>query len=109
MPDVPPPSQPQNDCMTTIFGPSKAPAPGAELTIRRARPGDLPALAGLAQMEATRMPTGQVLVAQVGDELWAAISVDDFHSVADPFRPSGELVFLLVERARQLRRSRTRR
>ena len=46
-----------------------------------------------------------MLVAEVGGELWAAISLDDHHAVADPFRPTGELVALLVERARQLRRS----
>jgi hypothetical protein len=45
-----------------------------------------------------------VLVAEVGGELWAAISLDDRHVVADAFRPTGELVALLAERARQLRR-----
>ena len=46
-----------------------------------------------------------MLVAEVGGELWAALWLDDHHAVADPFRPTGELVALLVERARQLRRS----
>jgi hypothetical protein len=46
-----------------------------------------------------------VLLAEVGDVLWAAISLDDDHLVADPFRPSGELAFLLARRARDLRRS----
>ena len=46
-----------------------------------------------------------MLVAEVGGELWAAVSLDDMHAVADPFRPTGELVALLVERARQLHRS----
>ena len=45
-------------------------------------------------------------MAEVAGELWAAISVDDGHAVADPFRPTGELVALLVERSRQLRRAR---
>jgi len=33
----------------------------------------------------------------------------DFHAVADPFRPTGELVFLLAERGRQLVREEERR
>ena len=43
-------------------------------------------------------------MAEVGGDLWSAISLDDGHIVADPFRPTGELTFLLVERARQIRR-----
>ena len=50
-------------------------------------------------------PRGDVLVAEVGGEVWAAISLDDRHAIADPFRPTGELVALLLERARQLRRA----
>jgi hypothetical protein len=73
------------------------------LTIRMATPSDADALAHLAELDSSRAPQGQVLVAEVGDELWAAISLDDNHLVGDPFRPSGELQFLLVERARQLR------
>ena len=46
-----------------------------------------------------------VLLAEVGDELWAAISLDDGHLVADPFRPSGELAFTLAQRARTLKRA----
>jgi hypothetical protein len=42
----------------------------------------------------------------VGGDLWAAISIDDGHAVADPFRPTGELLALLAERSRQLRRAR---
>ena len=53
-----------------------------------------------------------MLVADVKGELWAAVSLDDGHAVATPFRPSGELTFHLSERARELRgagRDRTRR
>ena len=35
----------------------------------------------------------------------AAISLDDGHLVADPFRPSGELAFTLAQRARTLKRA----
>ena len=43
-----------------------------------------------------------VIVADVQGELWAAVSLDDGHGVANPFRPSGELSFRLSERAREL-------
>jgi hypothetical protein len=90
-----------------ILGPTKSvdahsPAP---MTLRYATPADATALERLAQLDSQRAPRGVVLVAEVGGELWAAISLDDHHAVADPFRPTGELVALLVERARQLRRS----
>jgi hypothetical protein len=80
-------------------------APGQTLTIRFATPDDAGALARLAQVDSSRPPRGVVLLAEVGDVLWAAISLDDDHLVADPFRPSGELAFLLSQRARHLRRS----
>jgi hypothetical protein len=75
------------------------------LTMRYAVPDDAGAIDRLAQLDSRRAPRGVVLVAEVGGDLWAAISIDDSHAVADPFHPTGELVALLVERARQLRRS----
>ena len=84
----------------SIASPTDAPA----LTLRYAVPADSGALDRLAQLDSQRAPRGVVLVAEVGGEIWAAISVDDSHAVADPFRPTGELVALLVERVRQLRR-----
>jgi hypothetical protein len=77
------------------------------VTIRHIGPGDVEALRRLASMDSSREPTGEILVADVGGELWAAISVDDRHTVADPFHPTRELVSLLRERARQVRRPTT--
>jgi hypothetical protein len=74
------------------------------LTIRMAVPSDDDALERLAELDSAAAPQDPVLLAEVGGELWAAISLDDGHIVADPFRHSGELQFLLVERARQLNR-----
>jgi hypothetical protein len=74
------------------------------LTIRTATPSDADAVERLAQLDSSHVPTGPVLVGEVGRELWAAISLDDYSLVSDPFRPSGEIAFLLVERARQMRR-----
>jgi hypothetical protein len=83
-----------------------APVGTSSLTLRLAVPADADALDRLAQLDSRRAPRGAVIVAEVGGELWAAISIDDGHAVADPFRPTGELVALLVERSRQLRRAR---
>ena len=74
------------------------------LTIRTALPSDTDALDRLAQLDSTAAPTGPVLVGEVGSELWAAVSLQDYKVVSDPFRPSGEIAFLLVERARQIHR-----
>ena len=97
-------------------GPAKDPATGAEraphsggrrLTIRWATPDDAAPLARLAQLDDSRPPRGVVLLAEVGpeQELWAAISLDDGHLIADPFRLSGELAFDLAQRARRLKRA----
>jgi hypothetical protein len=96
-----------------LKGPTKDPTTGAErahgggrrLTIRWATPDDADALAHVARLDSSRPPRGVVLLAEVGDELWAAISLDDGHLVADPFRLSGELAFDLVQRARRLQRA----
>jgi hypothetical protein len=89
-----------------IFGPAKEiPAGAPSLTLRYAGDADASAIDRLAQLDSRRAPRGVVLVAEVGGELWAALSLDDGHAVADPFRPTGELVALLTARARQLRRS----
>jgi hypothetical protein len=73
------------------------------LTIRRADTDDALALRRLAVLDSSDPPTGEVLVAEVGDELWAALSVETGAAIADPFRPSGELVDLLRFRAERLR------
>ena len=65
------------------------------LTIRRAAAADEFAIRRLAALDSAFPPTGDVLLAEMGDELWAAVSVDTGHAVADPFRPSRDLVELL--------------
>jgi hypothetical protein len=80
-----------------------------ELIIRLARPEDEAAIERLAELDSARVPTGDVIVAEVRGTVWAALSLADFHAVADPFRPTGELVFLLAERGRQLVRHEDRR
>jgi hypothetical protein len=75
------------------------------LTIRFASPFDAADIATLAELDSSRAPRGDVLVAYVDGELWAALSVEDGHFVADPLRPSAEAVEVLQERRRQLRRA----
>jgi hypothetical protein len=99
--------QSMNSFLKTLVGPTQRIDSGtatSALTLRYAVPADAEALDRLAALDSSRTPRGLVLVAEIGGELWAAISLDDHHAVADPFRPTGELVALLVERARQIRR-----
>ena len=79
------------------------PATPAPLRIRQARHTDAAALERLAALDSSHAPSGDVLLAEMGDELWAALSLDDGHTVADPLRPSADAVLILAERGRQLR------
>jgi hypothetical protein len=71
------------------------------ITIRGASSGDLPALERLAGRDSAVLPDDDFLIAQVGDEVWAAIGLCTGTFVADPFRPSAgvaELLRMRVER-----------
>jgi len=81
-----------------------SPSTPHDVTIRYATERDAPALARLAALDSQPLPEGVLLVAQVGDELWAALSVTADGAVADPFRRSADALALLEARARQLRR-----
>jgi hypothetical protein len=72
------------------------------LTIRRATDTDAFALRRLAVIDSASPPTGDVLLAEMDSELWAAVSLDTGDAIADPFRPSGELVELLRFRAERM-------
>ena len=72
------------------------------LTIRRATAADELAVRQLAELDSAFPPTGDLLLAEMGGELWAVLSVETGHAVADPFRPSGDLVDLLRFRAERL-------
>ncbi len=77
------------------------------MTIRRARPEDTAALADLAALD-SRRPLGgdDVLVAQVGGALIAAIDPHTGRAIADPLTPSAQAVDLLRLRAEQLEAAR---
>jgi hypothetical protein len=69
------------------------------LTLRVARPDDAPAVRRLAQLDSSRPPTGPVLLAVVGSEPVAALGVDSGSVVADPFRPTADVVAMLRQAA----------
>jgi hypothetical protein len=77
------------------------------LTIRRADIADSGALAHLAALDSSDPPRGDTLVAEVGRELWAAVEIESGSAVADPFRPSADLVELLRFRAERMRAARS--
>jgi hypothetical protein len=76
--------------------------PMQAVTIREALPNDAQALDRLAELDSSRPLRRPALVAEVGGELWAAVSVAERRVIADPFRPSGELGHLLTQRAQQV-------
>ena len=91
------------DTLKKLLGPTQdIEATSPAVTIRYARPDDALALFDLAELDSSSAPHGIVLVAEVGGRIWAAHSLEDGHAIADPFRPTGELAFLLAERARQV-------
>jgi hypothetical protein len=75
------------------------------LKIRQADPVDKAAIARLAQLDSADAPRGELLVAESGNEVVAALPVDGGRPIADPFRQTAEVVDLLRLRARQLRHS----
>src|SRR3954467_15108422 len=80
------------------------PAPAATLRIRQARPADAAALERLGGLGSSQVPVGDLLLAEVGDELWAAYSIENGAHIADPLRPSANAVLILAQRGAQLRR-----
>jgi hypothetical protein len=74
----------------------------AALTIRLARAADTAALRRIAALDSAAVPAGRVVLGEVEGVLWAAVAVDGGAVVADPFRPTAEVVEVLRERARQL-------
>jgi hypothetical protein len=72
------------------------------LTIRLAGVRDALALGGLAQLDSAVVPAAPVLVAESDGELLAAVSLLDGASVADPFRPTADVVALLRARAKRI-------
>ena len=65
------------------------------LTIRLARDDDHTPLAILAQLDSGHAPADPVLLAEADGGIVAAVSLLDGTAVADPFRPTADVVDLL--------------
>ena len=77
--------------------------PVPSLTIRMAVPADAPALRQLAELDSAPPPEPvAMLVADVGGELHAALSLDAGIPIANPFERTADVVALLAARVRQL-------
>jgi hypothetical protein len=77
-------------------------APSERLVLRRSGSFDDAVLARLAQLDSAPRPVGAVLVAELDGEIVAALPFDGGRAIADPFRPTAELVDLLRTRVRVL-------
>lgn len=73
------------------------------ITIRHSTDADRARVQELAQLDGRPAPTGDMLLAEVGGRLWAAVGIDDGAALADPFEPAGEVEWLLQMRAEQER------
>jgi hypothetical protein len=72
------------------------------VTVRRFAERDIDAVRRLAALDEKPVPVGGVLVAEQGGELVAALPLDGRPALADPFKPTADIVRLLKMRARQL-------
>jgi len=75
----------------------------SELTVRLARESDARGLLRLAALDSAPVPTGPTVVAEVDNELVAALPIDGSVAIADPFHRTAALVQMLELRAGQLR------
>jgi hypothetical protein len=74
------------------------------IMVRRSELYDMPALRRLAELEGRLLQAGSFLLAEIGDELVAAVPLDtDEEPMADPFRPTGDVRELLRTNARRIR------
>jgi hypothetical protein len=67
--------------------------------IRAARGSDGRAIARLAALDSAAVPAGDLLVAEADGQLVAARSLTTGAAVADPFRPTADVLALLELRA----------
>jgi hypothetical protein len=70
--------------------------------VRRATAGDHSRIRTLALLDDRRIGDGPYLVAEIADEMLAAMSMSTGRVVADPFRRTREAVELLRMRAEQI-------
>jgi hypothetical protein len=71
--------------------------------IRAARGSDGDALDRLAQLDSARVPAGELLVAEADGAVVAALAPETGAAIADPFRPTSDVLALLRLRGDRLR------
>jgi hypothetical protein len=67
----------------------------SQITIRPGYADDHRALGRLAALDSATIPAEPLLVAELDGELSAALSLRDGSAIANPFRPTAEIVALL--------------
>ncbi|MBK5115813.1 MAG: hypothetical protein JJE23_02725 [Thermoleophilia bacterium] len=77
-------------------------ANGQTITIRPATAADAVALKRLAELDSAPSLTGEVLVAECGDEAVAAIAIGTGSVIADPFRLTAKVTSMLAIERRGL-------
>ena len=82
--------------------PSVADASGERVVLRRAQRQDANALDRLAALDGVRRPAGELMLAEVDGDILAAVPVEGGPAIADPFRPTADLVDLLRARTGRL-------
>ena len=75
------------------------------IVLRRTRAADHAAVRRIAQLDSARVPSSPSVLAEVDGEIVAAAPINGGAAVADPFRPTADVIVLLERRARQLRRA----
>jgi hypothetical protein len=77
--------------------------PHRELIVRHAGAADRADLEHLAQLEGRALRSGATLLAERRGEVLAAVSIESGEAIADPFRPTADLVELLLRSRAHLR------
>jgi hypothetical protein len=72
------------------------------ILIRLATGADAAAIERLAALDSSPVPAGELLVAEVGGQIRAAIRIADRAVISDPFQRTAGLVALLAHRADHL-------
>jgi len=71
--------------------------------VRRSTSGDEAALARLAALDSASPPRGPALIAEADSRMLVALPLGSGRAIADPFRPTAELVALLELRRAQIK------
>ena len=75
----------------------------ASLTIRHATASDEADLNRLAALDSSRLPSGELIVAELDGNLVAALSMDTGAAIADPFEHTAAIVDSMRAQARASR------